>query len=68
MESDQEDYDLKARSFIYLCLTDDVLYNILNEDYATKFWLNLEILYMVKFLTNISTSSRNSICYKCEKV
>lgn len=51
-ESDWEDYDLKVRSAIHLCLIDEVLYNILNEDSVAKLWLKLESLYMTKSLTN----------------
>lgn len=51
-ESDQEDYDLKARSAICLCLADEMLYNIQNEDFVGKLWSKFESLYTMKSLTN----------------
>lgn len=52
LESDWEDYNLKARNAIHLCLADEVLYNIFNQDFAAKLSLKFEMLYMIKSLTN----------------
>lgn len=43
---------MKARSAIRLCLIDEMLYNILNEDSVAKLWLKLKSFYMMKSLTN----------------
>ena len=44
--------DLKAASTIPLCLTDEVMYNVMDEEMATKLSSRLEILYMTKSLSN----------------
>jgi hypothetical protein len=37
---------------IQLCLGDDVMYHIMDEESLAANWLKLEILYMSKSLTN----------------
>ena len=44
--------DLKATSMIQLCLTDEVMYNVMDEEMATGLWSRLEILYVTKSLSN----------------
>jgi len=47
---DWEKMDLKAASTIQLCLTDEVMYNVINEETTTGLWSRLETLYMIKSL------------------
>jgi len=44
--------DLKAASMIQLCLADEVMYKVMDEEMATRLWLRLEMLYMMKSLSN----------------
>nr|CAD1827502.1 unnamed protein product [Ananas comosus var. bracteatus] len=44
--------DDKALTTIQLCLSDEVLREVLNEKIAAGLWLKWESLYMTKFLTN----------------
>ena len=37
---------------IQLCLADEVLYNVMDEEMATELWSRLEMLYMTKSLSN----------------
>jgi len=48
-----EDLDARALNTIRLCLTDEVLFNIITEETTTYLWTKLESLYMTKSLTNI---------------
>ena len=52
--SDEENDELmeKAHSVILLCLGNEVLHEVVEEDMAAKLWLRLESLYMTKSLTN----------------
>ena len=50
--SDWEDLDARALSTIWLCLADEVLFNIVEETMASGLWENFEKLYMTKSLTN----------------
>ena len=51
-DEDWEELDLKAASMIQLCLADEVMYNVMDEDTAIDLWLRLESLYMTKSLSN----------------
>src|SRR3954466_7974382 len=51
-KDDWEDMDYKARATIVLCLSDEVLYNVMNEESAAGLWSRLESLYMSKSLSN----------------
>jgi hypothetical protein len=51
-DEDWEEIDLKAASTIQLCLADEVMYNVMDEETATGLWLKLESLYMTKSLSN----------------
>ena len=44
--------DLKAASMIHLCLADEVIYNVMDEETATDLWSRLETLYVTKSLSN----------------
>jgi len=44
--------DLKAGRTIQLCLADEVMYNVMVKEMATGLWSRLEILYMMKSLSN----------------
>jgi len=43
--------DLKAASTIQLCRTDEVIYNVMDEEITTRLWSRLET-YMTKSLSN----------------
>jgi len=43
---------LKAASTTQLCLADEVIYNVMDEEMATDLWSRLEILYMTKSPSN----------------
>jgi len=43
--------DLKTASTIQLCLTYEVIYNMMDEETITKLWTRLET-YMTKSLSN----------------
>jgi hypothetical protein len=49
---DWEDLDARALNTIWLCLVDDVLFNIVGEETTTGLWSRMESLYMMKSLTN----------------
>jgi len=48
---DWEEMDLKKTSTIQLCLADEVMYNVMNEETVTGLWSRLET-YMTKNLSN----------------
>ena len=53
MEDDEwNDIDLRAEATILLYLSDEVLYNLMNEKTIAGFWCRLESLYMTKSLSN----------------
>ena len=43
--------DLKTVSTIQLCLTDEVMYNVMDEEMTTELWSRLE-MHMMKSLSN----------------
>lgn len=43
---------MKAHNSIQLCLADEVLREVADEETASGLWLKLEALYMTKSLTN----------------
>ena len=51
-EDEKEELKMKKYSVIQLCLVDEVLREVVNEDTAASLWLKLESLYMTKSLTN----------------
>ena len=50
-DDEWSDIDDRALSDIWLCLADDVLFNIMSEKTTTGLWTKLEKLYMTKSLT-----------------
>ena len=53
MEDDEwSDIDFRAKATIILCLSDEVLYNVMNEETTAGLWCKLESLYMTKSLSN----------------
>ena len=49
MEDDEwNDIDFRAKATIILCLLDEFLYNVMNEETAVGLWCRLESLYMTK--------------------
>src|SRR3954468_5758557 len=51
-EDDWKEIDIKAKATIILYLSDEIPYNILNEDTSAGMWNRLESLYMTKSLSN----------------
>ena len=47
-----QELDEKALSAIQLCLTKEVLREVIHEETASGLWLKLESLYMTKSLAN----------------
>jgi len=53
MEDDEwNDFDFYAKTMIILCLSDEVLCNVMNEETTADLWCRLESLYMTKSLSN----------------
>src|SRR3954463_2568735 len=63
-EDDWEDMDYKARATIILCLSDEVLYNVINEDSAEGLWSRLESLYMTNSLSNKLYTKKQLYCLR----
>ena len=51
--SKMEDDKWEAKATIILCLSDEVLYNVMNEETTADLWCRLESLYMTKSLSNM---------------
>src|SRR4051812_46618473 len=45
-EDDWKEIDIKAKTTIILCLVNEVLYSVMNEDTVIGLWSRLESLYM----------------------
>ena len=53
MKDDEwNDIDFHAKVTIILCLSDEVLYNVMNKETTIGLWCKLENLYMMKSLSN----------------
>ena len=53
LEDDEwNDIDFRAKATIILCLSDEVLYNVMNKETTAGLWCRLESLYMTKSLSN----------------
>ena len=53
MKDDEwNDINFRAKATIILCLSDKILYNVMNEKTTVGLWCRLESLYMVKSLSN----------------
>ena len=46
------DIDFHAKATIVLCLSDEVLYNVMNEETTGDLWCRLDSMYMTKSLSN----------------
>jgi len=54
MEDDEwNDINFRAKATMILCPSDEVLYNIMNEETTAELWCKLESLYMMKSLSNM---------------
>ncbi|WJZ90856.1 hypothetical protein VitviT2T_009973 [Vitis vinifera] len=51
-DMDWKDLEVKATITIRLCLADDVMYHVMDEESSAVIWLKLESRYMSKSLTN----------------
>ena len=53
MEDDEwNDINFRAKVMIILCLSDEILYNVMKEETTTSLWCRIESLYMTKSLWN----------------
>jgi len=53
MEDDEWNViDFRVKAMIILCLSDEVLYNVMNEKTTAGLWCRLESIYMTKSLSN----------------
>ena len=53
MKNDEwNNIDFHAKAMIILCLSDKLLYNVMNEETIAGLWYRLESLYMTKSLSN----------------
>ena len=52
MEDDERNIDFHAKATIILCLSDEILYNVMNKETTVRLWCRLESLYMTKNLSN----------------
>jgi len=52
LNEDWEKMDLKVASTNQLYLADKVMYNMMDEEMASRLWSRLETLYMTKTLSN----------------
>ena len=51
-DMDWKDLEAKVATTIRLCLADDVMYHVMDEESPTTIWLKLESRYMSKLLMN----------------
>ena len=53
MDDDEwNNIDFCAKATIIICLSNEVLYNVMNEETTASLWYRLECLYMTKSLSN----------------
>ena len=52
VDIDWKELEAKAVATIWLCLGDDVMYHVMDEESLAAVWLKLESRYMSKLLTN----------------
>ena len=53
IESDEwNDINFRVKATIILCLSDEILYNVMNKETIVGLWHRLESLYMIKSLSN----------------
>jgi len=55
--------DLKTVSMIQLCLADEMMYNMMDEEITTGLWSKLETLYMMKTSPTSCISRNNYMGY-----
>ena len=51
-DMDWKDLEAKVAATIRLCLADDVMYHVMDEESPVAIWLKLESWYISKSLTN----------------
>ena len=49
--TDWKDSEMRVASIIMMCLADEVMYHVMDEESPTTIWLKLESRYMLKSLT-----------------
>ena len=53
MEDDKwNDIDFHAKATIIICLSDEIIYNVMNEEITADLWCRLESIYMTKSFLN----------------
>ena len=62
-DEDQEEMDLKTASMKQICLAEEIMYNIVDEETTTRLLSRLETLYMTKNLSNKRISRNNYMGY-----
>ena len=69
MEDDEwNDIDFRAKATIILCLSDEILYNVMNGKITTDLWCRLESLYMTKSFSNKLFKKINYTAFRRRKV
>src|SRR3954468_11931521 len=63
-EDEWKEIDVKAKATIILCLSDEILYNVLNDDTTAGMWSRLESLYMKKSLSNKLYMKKQLYCLR----
>src|SRR3954468_10942050 len=63
-EDEWKEIDVKAKATIILCLSDEILYNVLNDDTTAGMWSRLESLYMTKSLSNKLYMKKQLYCLR----
>jgi len=53
-DDERNDIDFRVKATIILCLSDEVLYNVMNEKTTAGLWYKLKSLYMMKSLSSSS--------------
>ena len=52
MEDEWNDIYFRAKATIILCLSNEILYNVMKEETTAGLWCKLESFYMAKSLSN----------------
>ena len=52
MDDEWNDINFRSKAMFILCLLDEVLYNVMNEETIVGFWFRLKNFYMTKSLLN----------------
>ena len=64
VDDEWNDIDFRAKARIILCLSDKVLYNVMNDETTTDLWCKLESIYMTKGLSNKLFMKKQLYCIR----